>query len=1406
MTVLLLDSDLNRRQAVVEALKRFSPALKIEAAASGNEAMRRLSEDGYEVILDCGQPEKDRLAMLRAIRQTGCPTQVIVVTDEGHEEEARRALQGGASDYIVRTRAYLTTLPLVIEKARQRCRLLVELRRLQEGATKLAPSPAAQGPAQDETTAAIGLPADPGKALREALAKMQKALHEVNTLLEKGSTRLGDLAPGRGGERPPGRGPGTVEPEYPRAEAIGQVAAASRRQDRNIAALNAIADVISRSSVLNEVLSQALDRVLEATETKVGAILMLDEKARKIVIASQRGLSEEFARAITDVKTRGRTFLWKILSGHSLLVDGLSSGSDGYGLAREMEREGLGSLLGVPLSSKGKVRGAMIIAAAEEGHLTSYDVDFLTIVGRQTGLAVENIQLREEIWRTAEEWLGEIEGSVESREPEAGLEGQPARPPEPSGQGLEHLRAVTDIEDEVQRQNRELWTINAVAEAISQSFDLDEILSNVVSKLTDVMGIEASWIYLVEAHKEEEPALFLKAHRGVSERFVQGMSRVKMGEGLDGWVATSGEPLLVEDLAESQVKTRLVVEQEGLRSFAGVPMKAKDRVVGVIAVASHIPRSFAPHEVRLLTSVSNQVGLAVEKVQLYNQAREYAEQQEKSNEVLQRINTMLMESQAELEEKILAIKAAEIEIQQRNRELSALNAIATTVNQYLDFEKVSVSAVDKVLETLNLAYGEIFIFDPKTREMNLVVARGEPPQFAFHIERFGLGEGLPGLIAQNKEPLLIEDIASDLRFIRGLKDKGKSYSVVGIPLFAQDQLVGAMDFFSPEGRPFTPPMVDLLTTIGHQIGVAVANARLFEEINQTAEQLRRANDELQELNRLKSDFIAVVSHELRTPLASIIGYVDLMLDEKTGALNETQAQYLRVIERNTDRLSHLVNDILDISRIEAGRMELSLTPLDAAELIQETAVTMQPQAQAKGVELSVSIAEGLPLIRGDPDRIRQVLVNLLGNAIKFTPSGGRVEVSTRCLAAGEQPPPPGPELAPTSEWLMVNVTDTGVGIAKEELGRIFDKFYQTGDFAGRCVGGTGLGLSIARGIVEAHGGKIWAQSTGTNRGSTFTFALPVPVLDEAEGPALNQDPERGQRGSEGPAEEPALNRSSKPSPEREPGSSAEAAEGTPLETPSPAADTATILVVDDDPDAVNLLQLYLEAEGYSVTGACNGETALQLAVELQPAVILLDILMPGLDGFMVLEKLKANVATQDIPVVIVSALAEQEKGLSLGAVDYLTKPIDRQRLLQSVSQLTRLKSREGKFPAVFIVDDDKELVDLVRIHLLMGGNFRVTCAYNGREAIEKMKKQSPDLIILDILMPEMDGFEVIEALKSNPLTRHIPVIILTAKDLTEKEREALQLGTTRYLTKTLFSKEDLLAEVGDMVRMLTREQ
>ena len=248
-----------------------------------------------------------------------------------------------------------------------------------------------------------------------------------------------------------------------------------------------------------------------------------------------------------------------------------------------------------------------------------------------------------------------------------------------------------------------------------------------------------------------------------------------------------------------------------------------------------------------------------------------------------------------------------------------------------------------------------------------------------------------------------------------------------------------------------------------------------------------------------------------------------------------------------------------------------------------------------------------------------------------------------------------------------------------------------------------------------------------------------------------------------------------------------------------------VLLVDDSKVFIELEKSILSEEDYLTIEAPIGKVALEMAKTQNPDLILLDINMPIMNGFEFLVLLKKDERLKDIPVIIVSILPNQEKGFSLGAIDYLTKPIDRQRLLKSVRRLTRTKSFKGTLPSVLIVDDDRELADLLRIHLL-GGGFWTTCAYNGREAIEKAKEQIPDLIILDILMPKIDGFEVIEALKVNPLTRNIPVIILTAKDLTEKERQALQLGTTRYLTKTLFSKEDFLEEIRDVIGMLTESR
>lgn len=1116
---------------------------------------------------------------------------------------------------------------------------------------------------------------------------------------------------------------------------------------------------VSRSLLLDEVAGDVMRKALETTSAEAGALFLLE--ANELRLVAQSGLSESLLQDYKKRNAEEAFFAQALSAPEPLIIPNIAQDADARQVWAEAERKGWRSLLSVPLRAGEKVVGLLCLLAHGQNRFSPKEARLFSLLQGDIGQALESAHLYEESRRELEKLQAENENLHEVN---ARLEGS-----QKEMEGL--LATMMEAEAEIQLYYKELWTLNSIAETISGSLDLDEILKSAISKMAAVMEAEAACVFLKE---EEKSPPRLRARYGMTEEIAQDVGITRLGEDLNALVIETGQSIHSEDISEDERFSRTISMLGGVRSLLAVPLKAKDKVMGAMCVVSLNPRSFSPREVQLLTSISNQVALAVENASLYAEARQSAQELERGNEVLQELNVLLEESQAELEEQIAAIKQAEEEIQRRNQELSALNAIAVALSQSLDFEKVSSDALEKALETLGLTYGELFLFDKEAQEVVLKIRRGQAPAFAFNIETFGLGEGVPGLVAQTKQPIIIEDLSQDDRFIRGFKDdESESHlrpqCTVGIPLLAQERLVGVIDFFGLEKRTFTPHDLSLLTTIGHQIGVAIENVRLFEEIKETAARLEQANEELQELNRLKSDFIAIVSHELRTPLASIMGYVDLMNDEETGPLNEEQKKYLEIIERNTDRLSRLINDILDISRIEAGRMDLLMQPLNLNELVQEVITTMQPQASEKELRVFTFLPEGVPITQGDIDRVRQVVVNLLSNAIKFTPEGGEIRVSNYAVRIAEAAAEPMTALPPhisqkdltslrktlpEGSWLLASVADTGMGIPKEVLHKIFEKFYQVGGAARQKMSGSGLGLSIAKGIARAHGGEIWAESPGPGKGATFTLAL--PIIEEPI--KLPMEEER-----------------------------------MPIMT-----GLGTLLVVDDDPDIVNLVRLYLEEEGYNVIPAYNGKTALKAAEEMRPTAIVLDLLMPDLDGFAVLERLKSNPATRDTPVIIVSILADKEKGFSLGAVDYLTKPIDRQRLVAAVQRLVLPPARGDELSPILVVDDDREITGLIEVYL-QGEGFPVKCAYNGLEAMARVRQEIPSLIILDILMPEMDGFEVVQALKSNSRTRNIPLIILTAKDLTEEERSSLQLGATRYLTKTLFSRERLLAEVGELL-------
>jgi signal transduction histidine kinase/DNA-binding response OmpR family regulator len=533
-------------------------------------------------------------------------------------------------------------------------------------------------------------------------------------------------------------------------------------------------------------------------------------------------------------------------------------------------------------------------------------------------------------------------------------------------------------------------------------------------------------------------------------------------------------------------------------------------------------------------------------------------------------------------------------------------------------------------------------------------------------------------------------------------------------------------------RVFAVGLSPLIAGVGQMAGLVAA----MRDISREAE-----------VERMKNEFISTVSHELRTPMTSIKGFTDLLFLGMAGGLTDTQRSFLQIIKSNVDRLTALVNDILDISRIETGRLRLTIESLDLGRIVSQVVTTFQAQYDNRGLALIWDEPQGVPRVRGDEARITQILTNLIANAWQYTPSGGQVTVTlglARDLAG----------------YLQVDVADNGIGISSDDLARVFDRFYRADTPAVQEVGGSGLGLSIVKMFVEMLGGKIWVDSE-LGKGSVFHFTMPEVTAEMPE--------------------------------------EVTSADLLTTEPTVLAARRPKILVVEDDRDVALLLRHQLEAEGYNVLLAGSGRDALWLAREEQPELITLDIMLPDIDGFLVLEQLKDHPITAPIPVVIISMLGEAEKGYALGAVDYVVKPFSEEQLLDSVRQaLGPARKENGSELAprsLLVVDDEPDIVTFLE-QVLSAHGYQVGSAPNGHEALERTKELMPDLILLDLKMPGMDGYEVIRHLKGDEATRGIPIIVITASPV-DKERDrvrVLGMGVTQYMAKPL-SIETIVAEI-----------
>jgi signal transduction histidine kinase/CheY-like chemotaxis protein len=602
------------------------------------------------------------------------------------------------------------------------------------------------------------------------------------------------------------------------------------------------------------------------------------------------------------------------------------------------------------------------------------------------------------------------------------------------------------------------------------------------------------------------------------------------------------------------------------------------------------------------------------------------------------------------------------------------------------------------------------------------------------VQVFGLDQNLLGRpVAPAPMDLAGRETAlDDLGSIGGAAEAAQAARVVGAR-FGQTIRLGPdlsaptvilysthRSLFGEEDRLLLAALGQQATGLVEHRETLLAQRSLTDQLSATVEALRSASE-------AKSDFLASMSHELRTPLNAIIGFSDLMRRETVdpGGNVVVPLEWVEHIHRGGAHLVELVNDVLDLSKIEAGRLELDREPLEVLSAVGESVAGLRPLADRKAQTIEVAISPS-EYVAADRGRFRQILYNLLSNAIKFTPDGGRITVEGVRIGAD----------------FSLTVADTGVGIAPEDHGAVFEEFRQVGD-TGQRSEGTGLGLALTRRLVEAHDGRIDVQSM-PGAGSRFTVVLPGSEADAV--------PDRTR------ATRPRL-----------------------AELPLPPR-PASVLVIEDDPSAVRLLSAYLRPEGYAIRVAPSGEQAfLDIATE-RPAAILLDVLLPGMDGWEVLRRLKADPGLRDIPVVIVTVVDERDVGLALGAVDYLVKPIDREALLASLGRLNLTPKAEARTIRVLAVDDEPAALDMLT-EMLRPAGFDVVRAGSGMSAVQIARAERPDLVICDLVMPDLDGFGVVAALKADPATAEIPIIILTGHDLSAADKRRLNGKVLRIVAK-----------------------
>jgi PAS domain S-box-containing protein len=600
-----------------------------------------------------------------------------------------------------------------------------------------------------------------------------------------------------------------------------------------------------------------------------------------------------------------------------------------------------------------------------------------------------------------------------------------------------------------------------------------------------------------------------------------------------------------------------------------------------------------------------------------------------------------------------------------------------------------------------------------------------------------LGLSRESIIGRTSYDLFAPELAeeyhrTDLELLQGNGNQVYEASVQYPNGSPRDVIVNKTTFANSEGK------------VTGLVGIMVD----ITERKQAEAELLRAKEAAEAANRSKSAFLANMSHELRTPLNAIIGYSEILQEDLPDFGAEELVPDVGKIHAAGKHLLGLINDVLDISKIEAGRMDLYTETFDVGGLVRDVVSTIIPLVKNKSNKLNLDCDEELGNMHADLTKVRQMLFNLLSNAAKFTENG---EIHLRVHRKRDEEP----------DWLIFSVTDQGIGMTSEQLKILFQPFTQADASTTRKYGGTGLGLAITQRFAEMMGGSVTVDSE-YGKGSTFTIRMPAYVLQKDKAKTL---------------------------------------EGGVVDKKAPAAahPNNVVLVIDDEEIVRELLQNYIGKLGYRVVLAESGPEGIKLARELKPQAITLDVMMPGMDGWMVLSELKHDPELAAIPVVMVSLVEDKSIGYSLGASEYLPKPVNRNHLAAVLSKyLDSAKDSQ----TVLLVEDDDTTRDMIG-NILKKAGWLVELAENGKAALERLQGHKPDLILSDIMMPEMDGFEFITRLRENPDWRNVPVVVLTAKDLTQDERNMLTMNCQRVFQKGRYRRDELLGEIKEALHRAT---